>query len=214
MQHALLPFHRISQWNGDFFERSSLTKIGVEIHLGHRGRPCPHHNREWEDTDDEGRSTESHVARHTGLYHRAAEDIDDAGSDVFAETDHDVSNDQDLPEVNRTSEGRTNVAVVDTSGVHIISVRFCECPNARSRDKQMFEMGMFPASFTRPKTAFTFALLNDFTLDNLECGTSAMNYYSKLRRITSSSFPHMVQVSVKHNPRREMLRPCRTVTGS
>ncbi|KAG2740183.1 hypothetical protein P692DRAFT_201689407, partial [Suillus brevipes Sb2] len=35
--------------------------------------------------------------------------------------------------------------------------------------------------------------LNDFTLDNLECGTSAMNYYSKIRCVTSSTFPHMVQ---------------------
>ncbi|KAG1766482.1 hypothetical protein EV702DRAFT_1050657 [Suillus placidus] len=70
--------------------------------------------------------------------------------------------------------------------------RFCQCPDARTQDKQMFEMGMFPASFTRPKTAFTFALLNDFILDNLECGTSAMNYYSKLRCITSSVFPHLV----------------------
>jgi hypothetical protein len=56
-------------------------------------------------------------------------------------------------------------------------------------------MGMFPASFNRPKTAFTFAVLDDFLLDNLECGTSAMNYYSKLRRMTSSVFPHLVPVS-------------------
>jgi hypothetical protein len=172
-----------------------LTKIGVEIHLGHGGRPCPHHNREWEDTDDEGWSTGTHIVRHTGLYHGPAEDIDNAGSDVFAETDHAASNDQDLPEVNATSAARTNVAVVDTSGVHIMSVRFCQCLDSPSHNKQMFGMGMFPASFARSKTAFTFALLNDFTMDNLECGTSATNYYSKIRRVTSSTFPHMVQVS-------------------
>ncbi|KAG2738378.1 hypothetical protein P692DRAFT_20758650, partial [Suillus brevipes Sb2] len=87
------------------------------------------------------------------------------------------------------------VVVVDTSGVHVMSVRFCQCPDSPSHDKQMFGMGMFPVSFTQPKTAFTFALLNNFTLDNLECGTSAMNYYSKIRHVTSSTFPHMVQVS-------------------
>ncbi|KAG2737592.1 hypothetical protein P692DRAFT_201842923 [Suillus brevipes Sb2] len=64
--------------------------------------------------------------------------------------------------------------------------------NAQTPDKQMFEMGIFPALFTRPKTAFTFSQLNDFILDNLECRTSAMNYYSKLRRITSRTFPHSV----------------------
>jgi hypothetical protein len=169
--------------------------MGVEIHLSLQGRPCPHHNQEWKDIDDEGWSTGTCIVRHTGLYHGLAEDIDDAGSDVFAETDHAASNDKDLLEVNVTSAARTNVAVVDTSGVHVMSVRFCQYPDSLSHDKQMFEMGMFLASFAWLKTAFTFALLNDFTLDNLECSTLAMNYYSKLRCITSSTFPHMVQVS-------------------
>ncbi|KAG2109773.1 hypothetical protein BD769DRAFT_1630399 [Suillus cothurnatus] len=59
-------------------------------------------------------------------------------------------------------------------------------------DIQMFRHGFFPASFNRPKTVFTFQVLDDFLLDNLECGTSAMNYYSKLRRMTSSMFSHLV----------------------
>ncbi|KAG2347752.1 hypothetical protein BDR05DRAFT_973707 [Suillus weaverae] len=59
-------------------------------------------------------------------------------------------------------------------------------------DIQMFRHGFFPASFNRPKTVFTFGVLNDFILDNLECGTSAMNYYSKLWQMTSSMFPHLV----------------------
>ncbi|KAG2345167.1 hypothetical protein BDR05DRAFT_975305 [Suillus weaverae] len=88
--------------------------------------------------------------------------------------------------------GRTNITVVDTSGIHIMPIQFCHCPDARTQDKQMFEMGMFPAPLTWPKTAFTFTLLNDFILNNLECGTSAMNYYSKLRHITSSAFPYLV----------------------
>ncbi|KAG1722601.1 uncharacterized protein EDB91DRAFT_1255997 [Suillus paluster] len=52
--------------------------------------------------------------------------------------------------------------------------------------------GLFPASFINPKTVFTFAVLDDFLLDNLECGTSVMNYYSKLQCSTSSAFPHLV----------------------
>ncbi|KAG2065474.1 hypothetical protein BDR04DRAFT_1130384 [Suillus decipiens] len=76
--------------------------------------------------------------------------------------------------------------VVDTSGLHSLMIRFCWCTNSLSLDMQLLETGLFPASFTSLKTAFTFAVLDDFLLDNLECGTSAMNYYSKLRRITSS----------------------------
>ncbi|KAL4062076.1 hypothetical protein V8B97DRAFT_2026929 [Scleroderma yunnanense] len=52
--------------------------------------------------------------------------------------------------------------------------------------------GLFPATTKQPRTTFTFHILDDFIRDNVECGTSAMNYYSKLWRITSNGFPHLV----------------------
>ncbi|KAG1717619.1 hypothetical protein EDB19DRAFT_1899965 [Suillus lakei] len=61
------------------------------------------------------------------------------------------------------------ITVVDKSGVHSLSICYCHCPGALSRDMQLFQVGLFPASFTRPKTAFTFTVLDDFLLDNLEC---------------------------------------------
>ncbi|KAG1849775.1 hypothetical protein F4604DRAFT_1687361 [Suillus subluteus] len=155
MVHSCMPFHRISQWTGGFFEDTSLTKIGLEIHLGHQGKPCPEVTDDWYDTDDEG--------------------------DNFAEG-------QWVPLVNDPQ----TTTVVDTSGVHSLMIRFCRCASALGPDMQLFEFGLFPASFTLPNTVFTFAVLDDFLLDNLECGMSAMNYYSKLRRITSSVFPHLV----------------------
>ncbi|KAG1886446.1 hypothetical protein F4604DRAFT_1877786 [Suillus subluteus] len=84
------------------------------------------------------------------------------------------------------------MVIIDKSGVHRLEIRCCDCPNALSPDIQMFWHGFFPASFNRPKTAFTFRVLDNFLLDNLECGTSAMNYYSKLWQMTSSMFPHLV----------------------
>ncbi|KAI5991415.1 hypothetical protein EDD15DRAFT_2169328, partial [Pisolithus albus] len=47
----------------------------------------------------------------------------------------------------------------------------------------------------KPSTMFIFMVLDDFLQDNLECGTSGMNYYSKLHRLTSNMFPHLVPVS-------------------
>ncbi|KAG2129240.1 uncharacterized protein EDB93DRAFT_1243435 [Suillus bovinus] len=64
------------------------------------------------------------------------------------------------------------MVIVDKSGVHHLEVRCCDCSNTMSPDIQI--------------------VLDNFLLDNLECGTSAMNYYSKLRRMTSSMFPHLV----------------------
>ncbi|KAF8428947.1 hypothetical protein L210DRAFT_3333298, partial [Boletus edulis BED1] len=40
-KHRMLPFHRISQWTGSFFEDSSLNLAGFQVHLGHEGKSCP-----------------------------------------------------------------------------------------------------------------------------------------------------------------------------
>ncbi|KAG1851426.1 hypothetical protein DFJ58DRAFT_716683 [Suillus subalutaceus] len=72
---------------------------------------------------------------------------------------------------------KTMTTIVDKSGVHT---------------HMLFQMGLFPASFLEPKTAFSFDVLDDFLLDNLECGKLAMNYYSKLRRMTTRVFAHLV----------------------
>ncbi|KAG2150343.1 uncharacterized protein EDB93DRAFT_1103558 [Suillus bovinus] len=91
-----------------------------------------------------------------------------------------------------TDSDHPATTIVDKSGVHSLSIWYCHCPRALNPDMQLFQAGLFLASFTRPKTAFTFSVLDDFLLDNLECGTSAMNYYSKIQRLTSSIFPLMV----------------------
>ncbi|KAI6035870.1 hypothetical protein EDC04DRAFT_2868764 [Pisolithus marmoratus] len=40
---------------------------------------------------------------------------------------------------------------------------------------------LFPASISKPKTAFTFAVLVHFLIDALECKTSAMSFYQQLK---------------------------------
>ncbi|KAG1725096.1 hypothetical protein EDB19DRAFT_1833904 [Suillus lakei] len=179
-QHTWLPFHQISQWNGDFFERTTLMK----------------------DTDDEGPSAASSTAGTPGAH--GAGDNDGKGPPGSAHPevleDHnnmgegDMFLDDESPvyTTNPPVAGKTCIMVVHTLGVHTIIVRFCQCAGAQRPDKQLFKMGLFPASFAHPKMAFTFSFLDDFILNNLECGTSAMNYYSKLRHITSSMFLHLV----------------------
>ncbi|KAG2130934.1 uncharacterized protein EDB93DRAFT_1243196 [Suillus bovinus] len=71
-----------------------------------------------------------------------------------------------------------------------------------SPDIQMFQHGFFPASFNKPKTAFTFRVLNNFLLDNLECCTSTMNYYSKLQR-------HYINKALGKDRYRELMRVAR-----
>ncbi|KAI5996885.1 hypothetical protein F5J12DRAFT_907008 [Pisolithus orientalis] len=79
-----------------------------------------------------------------------------------------------------------------TNGIHYCNVQCCRCPGAEDSHIQLMWAGMFPATTKAARTAFTFQVLDDFVQDNAECGTSAMNFYSKLCHITSNAFPHLV----------------------
>ncbi|KAI0067119.1 hypothetical protein BV25DRAFT_1796113, partial [Artomyces pyxidatus] len=41
--HAHMPFHRVEAWSDskESWERTTLAKLGLELHLGHGGRGCP-----------------------------------------------------------------------------------------------------------------------------------------------------------------------------
>ena len=64
------------------------------------------------------------------------------------------------------------ITIINRSGIHEIGVRWCCCPNAPERDMQLMVAGLFPATFRNPKMAFTFRVLEEFHLDNLECKTT------------------------------------------
>ncbi|KAF8869525.1 hypothetical protein CPB84DRAFT_1755003 [Gymnopilus junonius] len=79
----------------------------------------------------------------------------------------------------RDQSGNPFIAIIDVSGVHHLPVVHCTCRRAED-DILFLEMGLFPASFDRIRTVFTFNVLTDFRLSNLECKTSAYQYYQKL----------------------------------
>jgi len=90
------------------------------------------------------------------------------------------------------------ITIIDRSGIHEIGVRWCCCPDALERDMQLMKAGLFPATFRNPKTAFTFRVLEEFHLDNLECKTTPSQFISRLRRLTNDEFPNTVPVGQAH----------------
>jgi CxC2 like cysteine cluster associated with KDZ transposases len=94
----------------------------------------------------------------------------------------------------KDKEGNPIITVVDRSGVHEIGVSWCSCYEAPKHDMQLMMAGLFPATFRNPKTAFTFRVLGDFHLDNLECKTTPSQFFSRLRRLTNDEFPNTVPV--------------------
>src|SRR5229473_3374231 len=91
-------------------------------------------------------------------------------------------------------DGNQVIIIIDRSGVHEIGIRWCCCPDAPERDMQLMVAGLFPATFRNPKTAFTFQVLEEFHLDNLECKTTPSQFFSHLKRLTSDEFPNIVPV--------------------
>ncbi|OJA09031.1 hypothetical protein AZE42_11088 [Rhizopogon vesiculosus] len=49
-KHARIPLHRVEQWNGSFFEHTTLKTLGLRIQLGHRfGEACCNPHRAFND---------------------------------------------------------------------------------------------------------------------------------------------------------------------
>ncbi|KAF8833305.1 hypothetical protein BDN67DRAFT_992862 [Paxillus ammoniavirescens] len=89
-------------------------------------------------------------------------------------------------------QGVACLTMVDITGLHFSRIQYCHCPETEAAHLQLLRVNMFPASIQNPCTTFTFRVLDDFLRDNVECGMAAMNYFSKLRQITSNIFPHLV----------------------
>jgi hypothetical protein len=90
--------------------------------------------------------------------------------------------------------GNPLLTVVHQSGIFSLEILYCICPNAVEKHEQLFNTGLFPSSFKQIETVFTFTVLDDFLADNLECKTTAQQYYSKLQSITNQMFPDSVPV--------------------
>ena len=192
--HAANPFHRIDHWTGTYFEPAWLFQVGLVFHLGHEGNHCPSYfngsppvvdiqdaTGYEDDTDDITKSDTSNnivriLKRFTGVY--------DLGSTTYP-----------------TPLDCHQLMVVDVSGVHRIWVKWCNCPDAHDRlDIDLLRIGLFPASYKNIKTAFTFRLLDDVRMSNLECKSSVYQYYQKLRRLTAPMFPSAVEVLLPYDP--------------
>ncbi|EIM79073.1 uncharacterized protein STEHIDRAFT_69945, partial [Stereum hirsutum FP-91666 SS1] len=84
------------------------------------------------------------------------------------------------------------LTILDITGVHQINVQFCDCANVGSSRYyiQMMRAGWWPASLERPRTGFTFRLLQQFHALTLIAKTNAYDYYRSLMKITDGSGVH------------------------
>jgi hypothetical protein len=88
------------------------------------------------------------------------------------------------------SAGNEFLTIIHTNGFHSLPVVWCACSDhLNDRDVQLLHLRLYPASFLHIKMAFTFACLDDFRFESLECKSSHYQYHNKLRRLTSRIYP-------------------------
>lgn len=170
--HAAEPFHRIQRFNGQYFERHDLNQLGLTIDIRSHAGECT-------STSADSSST-----------NRAHFNPFDDDSDW---TDDDETVFHTSSDVQESTSCR-NLVIVTSTGIFKRSVRWCTCPNTPKPHIQLLHSRLFPSTRQKPSTAFTFEVLDHFRLDALECNTAAMNFMSKLTRMTNEVFPSTVPV--------------------
>ncbi|KAH9017834.1 hypothetical protein EDB85DRAFT_1874207 [Lactarius pseudohatsudake] len=199
--HSRSPFHRPLRWSGAHYTPVTLQSLGFALFLGHDGGPCPLTVENPELLKDivqlpTPRDTPQPEGPHTApapsdsLY-----DVPDMPMD---------SSDSNMNRKRTADSGNPILTVVDRGGIFEIEMVFCVCSHMDDQDEQLLQCGMFPATFKNIQTIFTFSVLDDFLKDNLECKTTAQQYYSKLQSMTSKMFPNLVP-----NLYRQLLRASR-----
>ncbi|KAI6099228.1 hypothetical protein EDD16DRAFT_1490163 [Pisolithus croceorrhizus] len=168
--HRNLPFHKVQRWNGTHYQPTSLMDLCFLWHIGHGGDPCPCN---WSDPDPEesGYVTGDSPSNHRSVAFLLGRPYDD-------------------PVIRKSSWFQ--MTIVHTEGIFSHEVSVCKCPGSDPNDwhLDLLHQRLFAASISKPKTAFTFDVLDHFLIDALECKTSAMSFYQKLKRFTVTSVTH------------------------
>ena len=186
--HDTMLFHRIRKWNGHHYQAAALWQVGTKLYLGHNGRKCPSLGLVADGIYEvfghaDGAPSEAEEATLPGT-----EPWD--GEEEMGEIYLERPSDSMLPIPPKTDTfGNPFVHIIHNNGIHQMPVVSCQCADQEEEDLAYIDLGYFPASFTKIRTTFTFGVLRAFRLANLECKSTAYQYYQMLRRLTCPAFP-------------------------
>jgi len=96
--------------------------------------------------------------------------------------------------------------ITHINGVHNTRIRFCGCLFAPEKHTQLIQSELFPATVEEPRSAFTFAVLKQFNMHNLQSKCGAFDYVLSLRRLTDNVFTARVAVSLNNDVRHSLTR--------
>lgn len=92
--------------------------------------------------------------------------------------------------------------IVSENGIHTVKMLFCQCRDPATGARcpeatQLLRMGLWPASWESPESAFEIKTLKAFSLLANEGHVSAYDYFESLRKKTDFIRPGTVQVRVE-----------------
>ncbi|KAL5476405.1 hypothetical protein ACEPAI_3410 [Sanghuangporus weigelae] len=88
------------------------------------------------------------------------------------------------------SPGHKDFIVMDMTGFHSVDIDFCHCGEFVPYRIQLLRSRLFSASRKRPRTAFTFDVLDLFHELTLQSKINAHDFYLSMLRRTDNSKPH------------------------
>ncbi|KAJ7173392.1 hypothetical protein C8R46DRAFT_893031 [Mycena filopes] len=102
------------------------------------------------------------------------------------------------PQVTTTTTQSQNMTIVHHNGFHTFKFEFCSCSPGQGLAllphwRQLLDVGLFPASYISPQTAFTWDVLKQFHIHCLTSKKSAYDYMKALCKLTNNAFAHDVK---------------------
>ena len=88
----------------------------------------------------------------------------------------------DDPCVNPSRAFNNDFVILDSHGIHDVSLQYCNCHRAVSRTAQLLRAWLFPATVIDPKTAATFRLLEAYQLLSFTSKVSGFEFYQSIAR--------------------------------
>lgn len=186
-----LPFHRVSRWSGRSFYRSSISEAGIVLYMGHGGQPCPAYDRTHTPDDLDN----SHCHTSPDYCHNPAESRprpeENSAPHLTSWEEAGIKLETVKPSHHLDEMGNPWLTLIDTTGIHQIQAYYCRCTQgcAVPEHIQLLRVGLYPATITMPRTVFTFRVLDDYLLLNLETKATPQRFLAKLQRATTNHFP-------------------------
>ncbi|KAG1775017.1 hypothetical protein EV702DRAFT_973867, partial [Suillus placidus] len=77
--------------------------------------------------------------------------------------------------------------LIDTNGIHKISLDFCGCETAQMHMKQLLRTTWFPVTTTDPRTTATFRILEQYHILSFESKCSSYEFYHTIARLSDNT---------------------------